>query len=141
MSRSPLLCALLAISSLGASSLALAANLQAGEWELSVRQSVKGMPRGMGVVEWRECLTQAKPIPTRYLQVQSCDVYESHSLYHTLHYKMSCFGEHGTFVNAGKIRFNSFKLDGDSKSEIGKVEGVSMVVRYKFQGRRVGDCH
>jgi hypothetical protein len=119
---------------------AYAINFRQGEWELVVRQSIKGMPQGMGEVEWRECLTQANPIPTDYLQSQSCDVLESHAVYHTLHYKMSCYGEHGTFINEGKVHFSNFRIDGNSKSEIGSVDGEKMVVRYKFRGRRVGDC-
>jgi len=119
---------------------AYALNFAQGEWEFVVRQSIKGMPQGMGKLEWRECLTPANPIPTDYLQSRSCDVLESHAVYHTLRYKMSCYGDHGTFTNVGKLHFSNFKIDGNSKSEIGDVDGTKMVVRYKFRGRRIGDC-
>ena len=111
-----------------------------GEWELSVRQGVKGMPTGMGVTTWRECLTQSNPIPTQYLQARSCDVLDQHAVYRTIKYKMSCYGEHGTFFNEGKIHFVANKVTGDSKSDIGDVAGQHIVVRYKFEGRRIGEC-
>ncbi len=119
---------------------AQANNIRSGEYELVVRQSVKGMPSGIGSVQWRECLSQDNPIPTQYLQARNCDVLESHLVYHTLHYKLSCYTDKGTFTNEGKLRFGNFRLDGKSKSDLGDVAGENMQVRYKFDGRRIGDC-
>lgn len=119
---------------------AYALDFKEGEWELSVRQSITGMPTGMGVITWRECLTQSNPIPTRYLKARSCDVIEQHAVYHMLNYKMSCYTENGSLINAGKIHFTGLKVTGKSKSDMGEVAGRNMVVRYKFEGRRIGDC-
>jgi len=119
---------------------AQANNVRSGEYELVVKRSIKGLPSGIGSLEWRECLTQANPIPTQYLQASNCDVLESHMVYHTLHYKLSCYTDKGTFTNEGKLRFGNFRLDGKSKSDTGDVAGQTMVVRYKFEGRRIGDC-
>jgi hypothetical protein len=118
-----------------------AMDFRQGEWEFVVRQSVKGMPAGMGATEWRECLTQAKPMPTMYLQAHSCDVLVSHAVYHTLHYKLSCYTDHGSLMNEGQVHFGNFRMDGKAKSDVGDVAGEQMVVRYQFSGRRVGDCH
>ena len=112
-----------------------------GNWEFVVKQGMKGMPGGMGEKEWRECLTQANPIPTVYLQARNCRVLESHAVYRTLHYQLSCFSEHGTMTNEGKIHFGSFRMEGSSKSDVGDVAGENMVMRYKFTGRRIGDCN
>lgn len=120
---------------------AQALDFTSGEWELVVRQSVKGMPSGMGTVQVRECLTHENPIPKLYLQARNCEVLESHAVYHTLHYKMSCYSDNGTFTNEGKIHFGSFRIDGNSKSDMAAVAGQNMVIRYKFEARRVGDCH
>ena len=120
---------------------ASALELKEGEWELSLRQGVTGMPSAMGVTVWRECLTQEHPIPTLYLQAQSCDVLEQHALYRSLRYKLSCYTEHGTLSNEGKIHYGDLKIEGESKSDFGEVAGRHMVVRYKFEGRRLGDCH
>lgn len=122
------------------SALAHAVEFKEGEWELTVKQSVKGMPVGVPAVSWRECLTQANPIPTRYLQARSCDVIEQNAVYRTLHYKINCFTENGSMINEGKVRFGEFKLSGDSKSELADVAGRDMVLRYKFEGRRIGEC-
>lgn len=119
---------------------ACAFEFREGEWELTVRQGVKGMPTGMGVMTWRECLTQSKPIPTMYLQARSCDVLEQHAVYRTLRYKLSCYTEHGSITNEGKIHYGDSKLNGDSKSDSGDVAGQKILVRYKFEGRRIGDC-
>ena len=120
---------------------AQALDFRSGEYELELRQSVKGMPAGMGTVAWRECLTQTNPIPTQYLQAHSCDLLESHTVYHTLHYKLSCYTDHGTLTNEGKVHFSRMKIHGNSRSDVGDVRGEKMVVRYKFKGRRIGDCH
>jgi hypothetical protein len=120
---------------------AYAIEFKEGEWEITVKQGVKGMPTGMGVTTWRECLTQSKPIPTVYLQARNCDVLEQHAVYKTLRYKLSCFADQGSFTSDGKIHFDAVKLNGDSKSDFGEVAGKNMLVRYKFQGRWIGECH
>lgn len=125
---------------LAVSLIAQAMDFQDGEYEIVVRQGVKGLPGGMGKLKWRECLTKDKPIPTQYLQANSCDVLELKTVYHTLHYKMSCFNENGTIVNAGRIYLGNTQLSGKSKSEAGGVPGESIMVRYKFRGRRIGNC-
>lgn len=131
---------LLTVTLLSASLTAYAADIRQGEWELMVKQSVNGMPSGMGGFEWRECLNQAHPIPTAYIQARNCDVLESHVVYHTLHFKMSCYSENGTITSEGKVRFGDLKMDGDAKSGVGSAAGNNMVVWYKFEGRRIGDC-
>jgi hypothetical protein len=120
---------------------AYALDFKEGEWELTVKQGVKGMPSGMGAMTWRECLTQSRPIPTVYLQARSCDVLDQHVVYRTLRYKLSCYTEHGSLTNEGKIHFGGLKFTGDSKSDVGDVAGKNILVRYKFEGRRIGDCH
>lgn len=115
-------------------------NLHDGEWELRVRQSVPGLPTGMAELRWRECLSSTHLIPTTYLQASSCDVLSQHMVYHTLHYKLSCFGKHGTFTNKGQIHFGRLRLSGNSKSDTGSVAGQNTVVRYRFTGQRIGLC-
>lgn len=125
---------------LAISLVAQAVDFPDGEYEIAVSQGIKGLPGGMGSFKWRECLTKERPMPTKYLQAQSCDVLESKTLYRTLHYKMSCFNEHGSYVNEGQLRFSNTKINGKSKSEMGDVDGESVVIRYKFRGRRIGYC-
>lgn len=119
---------------------AQAMDFRDGVYEISVSQGVKGMPGGVGRFTLRECLTGDKPIPKKYLQGQSCDVLESKTLYHTMHYKLSCFNVHGTFGNEGQLHFSNTQIYGKSKSIMSAVDGISMVVRYKFRGRRIGNC-
>jgi len=111
-----------------------------GKWQLTLSQSLQGMPGGFQKLRWEECLSQADPIPKAYLQARSCDVQEQNAVYRTLHYKMSCFTEHGTLTNQGKFHFGDFRIEGVSKSDMGVVDGRDMIVRYKIEGRRVGDC-
>lgn len=119
---------------------ALAMDFREGEYEITVTQGVRGLPGGMGSIKWNECLTSDRPIPTRYLQAKSCDVLESRTLYHTLHYNMSCFGENGTINNEGQIHFDNARLSGRSKSDMSSVNGEKLLARYKIKGRFIGDC-
>lgn len=117
-----------------------AIEFQGGEWELSVRQFVNGMPASRAPTVYRECLTPASPIPTSYLRAQRCDVLEQRDRHRTVFYKISCYTDNGSQINEGQIRFGSLKITGDSKSEIGQVAGRPMVMHYKFEGRRLGEC-
>jgi hypothetical protein len=139
MLRLPRTC-LLFVSLFSVATSAHAFEFKEGQWELVVKQSLKGMPTGMPVTRWRECLHQSDPIPKAFLQARSCEVVDQHTVYRTLKYKLSCYGDNGTFVTEGKIRFGDFKLTGKARSDLGEVGGRSMVTRYKFEGRRIGDC-
>lgn len=119
---------------------AAADDIRYGEWNFTTSQSVPGLPSGSIVFRWRECLSDSHPVPTQYLQASSCDVLSQHFFYHTLRYKLSCFGQHGTFTNEGEIRFGKLRLNGRSKSDTGMVDGQHTVMRYVLQGTRAGDC-
>lgn len=118
---------------------AFAYNVPQGEYALRLREGVTGMPVGIAELQWHECLTASHPIPTAYLQA-SCNVMAQHEVYQTLRYQLSCFGKRGTFSNEGQIHFGKLQLTGKSKSDVGVVDGETMVVRYTFAGRRVGAC-
>ena len=122
------------------SSQSLALDMNEGEWELVVKQNVSGMPVGTAPVHIRECFTEQDPIPTSFLNARSCSVLEQRTRHRTVYYKLSCFTEHGSVINEGKIRFSSFKISGDSKTDLGDLAGKTTVMRYKFTGRRVGEC-
>lgn len=117
-----------------------ALEIAAGEWELSVKQNVSGMPAGIPVQKYRECFSDNDPIPTSFLQARNCHVEEQKILHRTVHYRVNCFTDNGSIVNIGKIRFGDFKIKGSSKTELGDVAGKTMVIRYSFTGRRLGEC-
>ena len=112
-----------------------------GEWELEVKYTVSGMPIANPAEHYRECFTREDPIPTSYLNARQCQVIEQHTRHRTVFFKLSCLTEHGSVINEGKIRFGSMKITGDSKIDLGDVAGKTTVMRYKFTGRRLGECH
>ena len=117
-----------------------AVDIVEGEWELTVKYTVSGMPISNPAEHHRECFTQDDPIPTSFLNAQNCDVIEQRERYRTVFYRLNCLTEHGSVINEGKIHFTSMKINGDSKTDLGDVAGKTTVMRYKFTGRRLGDC-
>lgn len=111
-----------------------------GEWELKVKQNISGMPVGIPVTHYRECFTEADPIPTSFLKARNCQVIDQRVVHRTVHYRINCFTENGSIINEGKIRFGSRKITGKSKTDLGEVAGKTSVLRYKFTGRRIGEC-
>jgi len=119
---------------------ALALEVMAGEWEITVKQTVGGMPIGIPEQKHRECFSDSDPIPTSFLKARSCDVIKQKVRHRTVYYKVNCFTENGTIINEGKIRFSSLKISGSSKTDLGKVAGRPTIMGYKFTGRRIGEC-
>lgn len=111
-----------------------------GEWELTVKYTVSGMPIAIPAEHYRECFTQEDPIPTSFLNAHSCQVIEQRARHRTVFFRLSCFADNGSFINEGKIHFSSMKIRGDSKTDLGDVAGKTTTMRYKFTGRRLGDC-
>ena len=119
---------------------ASALEISAGEWELTVKQNVSGMPVGVPTQKYRECFSDEDPIPTSFLKARQCDVIEQRVRHRTVYYKINCFTENGSIINKGKIRFSSFKISGTSKTDLGEVAGRPTILGYKFTGRRIGEC-
>ena len=119
---------------------ATALEITPGEWELTVKQNVSGMPVGVPIQKHRECFSDDDPIPTSFLKARQCDVIEQRVRHRTVYFKINCFTEHGSVINQGKIRFSPLKIVGDSKTDLGEVAGRTTVLRYKFTGRRIGEC-
>jgi hypothetical protein len=112
-----------------------------GEWELTVKYTISGMPISNPEEHYRECFTQDDPIPTSFLNARNCEIIDQHTRYRTVYYRLNCFTENGSIINEGKIHFTSMKINGDSKTDLGEIAGRNSVMRYKFTGRRLGDCH
>ena len=119
---------------------AFAVDIVEGEWELTVKYTVSGMPVNNPAEHYRECFTQEDPIPTSYLNAHSCQILEQNTRYRTVSFRLNCETEHGPVINEGKIHFTPMKISGDSKIDLGDVAGKTTVMRYKFTGRRLGDC-
>ncbi len=124
----------------GLNSYVSALEVTAGEWEITVKQYVSGMPVGVPEQKYRECFSDDDPIPTSFLKARQCDVIKQHVRHRTVYYKVNCFTEHGSIINEGKIRFSSFKISGSSKTDLGKIAGRPNTLGYKFTGRRIGEC-
>lgn len=117
-----------------------AVDMVEGEWELTVKYTLSGMPVENPAEHYRECFTQEDPIPTSFLNARSCQILEQRERHRTVYFKLNCNTEHGPIVNEGKIHFTSMKITGDSKIDLGDVAGRNSVMHYKFTGRRLGDC-
>ena len=117
-----------------------AVEIAEGEWELTVKYTMSGMPISNSEERYRECFTQEDPIPTSFLNARNCQIIDQHTRYRTVYYRLNCFTEHGSIINEGKIHFTSMKINGDAKTDLGEVAGRNSVLRYKFTGRRLGDC-
>lgn len=111
-----------------------------GEWELEVKYNISGMPIANPPELHRECFSVEDPIPTSFLRARSCDIIDKRVRHRTVYYRINCFTEHGSVINQGKIRFGSFKITGSSTTELGDVAGKRSTLRYKFTGRRIGEC-
>ncbi len=129
---------ILAVSYMGS---ALAFDFKEGEWELSVKTTISGMPTGFPLTKYRQCLSIANPVPTAFLNARSCDVMELKKLHRALTYKINCFTENGTVISEGKVRFSTVKLKGTAKSDLNGVTGRNSILRYKFTGKYLGSCH
>jgi len=131
---------IVSVSLIGIASYSYALDIVPGEWDITVKHSVSGFPVGSPPQKFRECFSDADPIPTSFLQARSCDVIEQRVRHRTVYYRVNCFTENGSIINEGKIRFSASKITGNSKTDLGEVAGRPMVLRYKFTARRRGEC-
>lgn len=120
--------------------LAYAVEMVEGEWELEVKHAVSGLPIDNPPLHYRQCLTKNDPIPTAYLEANSCNILEKQERRRTVTWRINCFTKNGPIINEGKMTYRSLKISGRSKTQLGDVAGLPTTVQYRITGRRIGDC-
>lgn len=136
----------LALLLAGSTGTAIAAgpNFKEGEWGVSYRMEVMGMPFPMPPITATKtmCLNKDNYVPDNSQQGQECKVSDQQVNGNTVTWTMRCRAQERTIEGHGKITYQSDRYDGVMNAKLisGDSSGPDVGYRYTMQGQRKGEC-
>ena len=119
-------------------------NMQAGEWEITTRPQMTGMPMQVPPQTVRICITKQdiadgqKTMPTP-MGKNNCEFVNRSFSGNKASFKMVCSGEHKATMT-GDMTYSGSSYSGKSRMEMAGGPKGNMVVDSEYSARRVGDC-
>lgn len=117
--------------------------LQDGQWEMTSKTVVSGMPISMPAQTISVCLKKediAKgDVPTGQPESGQCQTLESKSSGNSYSYKAVCKTEDGTTTISGTMQYTRTSYQGKSLVET-NAGGQAMKISSEYSARRIGAC-
>ena len=118
-----------------------APNMEEGNWEVTMKMQMEGMPFAMPPMKVNQCLTKKDMLPNASADKNSCDVKEQKVSGDTVTWRMVCKDPEGTTENEGKITYFGKLYEGTMHTKTTpKQGGETMSASYQLQGRHTGAC-
>ncbi len=119
-----------------------APNMQDGQWEITTKMEMKGMPAHMSrPITYTHCMTRNDAIPQKREKNKDCTMKSQKVVGNTVTWDMVCKDKDGSVMEStGKITYKGDKFDGAMKATMTGRESGKMVINYKMNGRRLGPC-
>lgn len=134
-----LVCALSA-----ATAAAAAPDFREGQWDVSYRMEVVGMPFPMPPISVKKstCLTRSNYLPDNSQEGQSCTLSDEKVSDNTVSWVMRCQAREGTIEGQGRITYRGERYDGVMDAKLTSSSNRDEPIRYRYtmQGQRTGAC-
>lgn len=115
------------------------ADVEPGNWELTVTTEIDGMPGGMAPVTRSRCISPAEARdPSRLLGGAECEFSNRRDSGSEITFDVSCSGAL-PMRGSGSVRYSPQSIDG-SLDISADSSGQKIVTRSRIAGRRLGAC-
>jgi hypothetical protein len=114
------------------------ADIQAGNWEMTVTTSIEGMPGGMAPITQARCLTEAEAKdPSRLIGTGAgCEFSNKQDTGSQITFDVVCTGQ-VPLSGSGAVRYTAQTVEGTLDVT---ATNPRIVTRSQLSGRRLGDC-
>ncbi len=113
--------------------------LEEGQYEITYKSEMPGMPVSMPPVTVTQCLTKQNPVPNQSTGNQECRITEMKTEGDTVTWTMECTQGGSTMHATGTITFQGDRLQGETRMEMGPEAGNRVIITH-MEGRRTGPC-
>ena len=112
-------------------------DIRQGEWEITTKMEIPGMPTNIPPVKTTQCLTDKDFVPENSQPGQECKFPETKVTGNTVTWTMECEGEGGKMKGTGEITYSGDSFKGTMKIQMPQ---TNMEMTSHMDGRRIGDC-
>ena len=115
-------------------------NLTEGNWEISTKMEIPGMPFQMPAQKHNQCITKKEFVPDQSDKNRDCKMSDQKVSGNTVSWKMYCKGKDGITEGEGKITYNGGSYDGQMTAKMTPPKGEAMTMKMSFAGKHTGPC-
>ena len=116
------------------------ANMQEGNWEVTAKMEIVGMPFAMPATTYNQCVTKKDLVPDMSQKDQSCVVQEQKVVGDTVSWRIQCKGKDGTMDGEGRIKYAGKSYTGEMQMRMKEKSGNVMTMKTSMQGKHTGAC-
>lgn len=114
-------------------------DLQDGQYEVTSKVEMPGMPMQMPPVIVTQCITQQAPVPNQNTANQHCKTIDMKTKDKTVTWKMECNQQGQKMQASGKMHYYGDRFEGTINSIMSTQSG-NMTITTVVSGKRLGDC-
>jgi Protein of unknown function (DUF3617). len=118
------------------------AEMKEGQWEITTKVEMKGMPVQMPATTMKQCMTQKDmvPKPEKQPKGQECTTKDQKVSGDTVTYTIECTNAKSTMVTSGKMTYKGDSFDGTSDTTIKAKGQPEMQMTSTMSGKYLGPC-
>lgn len=135
MLKKMVLIAVVILTSFALTSAGTGPDIREGEWKITVKFDVPGMPMNMPPNTYTQCIKKDQPVPKSEKPNQVCKVKDVKTQGDTVTWTVACDNRAGEMTGKGVVTYK-----GDEMTGTMTMEGQSVNMISSYQGIRVGDC-
>lgn len=120
-------------------SVAWALDIKEGQYEITSRVEIPGMPSSMPPVTVKQCLTQKDPVPNQSSAGQECRITDMKTEGNTVSWAMECTQQGNSMQGKGSMIFQGDRFKGKSEMKMGPEAGNMLIITHT-EGKRIGAC-
>ncbi|AMV70983.1 hypothetical protein JCM30471_28020 [Desulfuromonas carbonis] len=117
-----------------------ATEMQPGEWEMTMKTEMPGMPFPIPPMKYKMCLTPEKMVPQQQDPKQECKMLENKVVGSTVSWVMECRDKQGVTRSEGSITYQRESMEGTIHTTIDSKQDGAMEMNQKLSGKRLGAC-
>lgn len=112
-------------------------NMKEGEWEITTKMEMPGMPMEMPPTKHTQCITKKDLVPMSSQPGQACKLTDSKITGNTVTWTMQCSGQGGEMKGTGNITYTGDSFKGTIKMEMPQAD---LEMTGHVTGHRLGSC-
>lgn len=114
-------------------------DLQDGNYEITSKVEMPGMPMQMPPVTVTQCMSQQDPVPDQSTGGQQCNIKDMKTEGKTVTWKMECAQQGQKMQGSGKMVYYGNRFEGTVNTVMGPQSG-NMTITTVISGKRIGAC-
>ncbi len=116
------------------------AQFKDGQWEITTRVEMQGMPQQMPPATFSQCITKNDPVPQNADKNYDCKTTHQKVSGNTVTYTLECQGPEGTMTTTGKNTYTGNTMEGSATTRFKMKGGPEMQMKSKMTGKYLGPC-